>query len=67
MKVTSNRKVTIPCAVELVKTEPKKGRLSSGEEIVARLIGKGTVDTQMTTDEIMALTRGWDEEDLING
>jgi len=51
-------------SAQLVKIEPKNGRLTRGEEIVARLRGTGTV--KMTTDEIMRLTRGWgeDENDL---
>jgi AbrB family looped-hinge helix DNA binding protein len=34
-----------------------KGR-SRGEEVVARMRGKGTANLKMTTDEIMALMRG---------
>lgn len=45
-------------SVRLIKntSRSKKGR---GAAIVARLIGKGT-DRRLTTDEIMALTRGED-------
>lgn len=38
-------------------------RLTRGEEIVARAKGKGTANRELTTDEIMALTRGWGEDD----
>ncbi len=41
-------------AVRLVKGQPRKGR-SRGESIVTRL--RGTADVQMSTDEILALTR----------
>lgn len=46
-------------SARLVKVEPKNGRPSRGAEIVARLAGSAT-DRRMTTDEIMALTRGED-------
>ena len=41
--------------VRLMPAKPKKG-LSRGERIVQRLLGSATV--RMSTDEIMALTRG---------
>ncbi len=41
--------------VTLAPAKPKKG-LSRGEQIVARLRGRGT--GKLTTDEIMAMTRG---------
>ena len=41
--------------VSIVRAKPGK-KLSRGELIVARLTGSG--DVAMTTDEIMALTRG---------
>ncbi len=41
--------------VTLTPAKPKKG-LSRGEQIVARLRGSG--DVKLTTDEIMAMTRG---------
>ena len=43
-------------SARLIKVEPKNGRRSRGAEIVARL--RGTATVKMTTDEIMALTRG---------
>jgi len=76
MKVTSKGQVTIPreireregllpgSEVEFVHDKPGRVLLrkargkSRGERLVARLRGKG--DVQMTTDEIMALTRGED-------
>ncbi len=76
MKVTSKGQVTIPrdirerdgflpgSEIEFVRDKPGrvflrkvKGK-SRGEKLVARLRGKG--DVQLTTDEIMALTRGED-------
>jgi len=41
--------------VRIRRTSRKKG-LNRGEELVARMRGRG--DVKMTTDEIMALTRG---------
>jgi antitoxin PrlF len=35
-----------------------RARTSKGKAVVARMVGRGTV--KMTTDEIMALTRGED-------
>lgn len=46
------------------KTKRKNGKPSRGEEIVARIVGSGTANLEMTTDEIMALTRGWGEDDF---
>jgi len=43
-------------SAHLIKVEPKNGRRSRGADIVARL--RGTATVKMTTDEIMALTRG---------
>jgi AbrB family looped-hinge helix DNA binding protein len=43
--------------VRLVPAEPKKG-LSRGERIVRHLRGRGSIG--LSTDEIMALTRGDD-------
>jgi AbrB family looped-hinge helix DNA binding protein len=42
-------------AVKIVRAKKNK-KLSRGEMIVRRLTGSGTI--KMTTDEIMALTRG---------
>lgn len=48
----------------IVKAQKKKkGAMSRGERIVAQAIGKGTVNLDLTTDQIMALTRGWGEDD----
>lgn len=54
----SGNKITIQ------KTKPKKGKMSRGERIVANAIGKGSVNLELSTDEIMALTRGWGEDDF---
>lgn len=51
-------------SVKLVKANRKNGKRGRGEEIVASLVGKGTANREMTTDEIMALTRGWGEDDF---
>lgn len=55
----SGNKITIQ------KAKPKKGKMSRGERIVANaLANRGTVNTDLTTDQIMALTRGWGEDDF---
>jgi AbrB family looped-hinge helix DNA binding protein len=46
--------------VQIVKAEFQRGT-SRGERVVRRLWGSG--DSGMTTDEIMALTRGWGEDE----
>lgn len=74
MRVTSKGQVTIPrgirerlgitphCEVEFVVEGERvvlrkvQGSTSRGERLVRRLRGRGSV--RMTTDEIMALTRG---------
>lgn len=50
-------------SASLVKAKKRKGTMSRGERIVARAVGKGTVNLDLTTDQIMALTRGWGEDD----
>ncbi|HQU92897.1 MAG TPA: AbrB/MazE/SpoVT family DNA-binding domain-containing protein [Pyrinomonadaceae bacterium] len=54
----SGNKITIE------KAKPKKGKMSRGERIVAKAIGKGTANLDLTTDQIMAWTRGWGEDDF---
>lgn len=49
--------------ITIQKAKLKKGKLSRGERIVARATGTGTVNLDLTTDQIMALTRGWGEDD----
>ncbi|CAN5394269.1 AbrB/MazE/SpoVT family DNA-binding domain-containing protein [soil metagenome] len=44
----------------LRKMQPKHDR-GRGKDIVARISGSATV--KITTEEVMALTRGWDEDD----
>ena len=74
MKVTTKGQVTIPLEIReqldiqpgaevefvvegnVVRLVPVKRASVHGRHIVTRLRGKGSV--QMTTDEIMALTRG---------
>lgn len=74
MKITSKGQVTIPQEIrerlgllpysevefeidgDSVRIRKAGKRMSRGEAIVAHLRGRGT--TRMTTDEIMALTRG---------
>jgi len=74
MKVTTKGQVTIPQAVreqlgilpgaevefevegKVAKMKPVRRGRSRGRKIIAHLRGRGTV--RMTTDEIMALTRG---------
>jgi AbrB family looped-hinge helix DNA binding protein len=47
--------------VQIVKAEFHRGE-SRGERLVRRMWGKGGY-SGMTTDEIMALTRGWGEDE----
>jgi len=49
--------------ITIEKAKPEKGKLSRGQQIVARMVGKGTANTDLTTDQIMAWTRGWDDID----
>jgi AbrB family looped-hinge helix DNA binding protein len=74
MKITSKGQVTIPRDVrqkagllphtevefvfegKKVVLKPSKKGLSRGEAMIAAMRGKGTI--KMTTDQIMALTRG---------
>lgn len=51
-------------SISLKKKERKNGKLSRGERIVERIRGKGTANLDLTTDQIMALTRGWGEDDF---
>lgn len=48
----SGNKITIQ------KARPKAGKLSRGERIVARAVGKGTENLDLSTEEILALMRG---------
>jgi len=47
--------------VQIVKTESHRGE-TRGERLVRRMRGRGGY-SGMTTDEIMALTRGWGEDE----
>ncbi len=49
--------------ITIEKSKPKKGKLTRGERIVARAIGSATANLDLTTDQIMAWTRGWDDID----
>lgn len=49
--------------VTIRKAASNGRRLSRGEEIVERAKGKGSVNRDLTTDQVMALTRGWGEDD----
>ncbi len=51
-------------SAKIIKARKKKGTMSRGERIVARAIGKGTVNLDLSTDQIMAWTRGWGEDDF---
>lgn len=44
--------------ITIQKAKPRKGKLSRGEQMVARLRGTGTENLDLTTDEILALMRG---------
>lgn len=50
--------------VTIKKAVANGRRLTRGEEIIARARGKGSVNRDLTTDQIMALTRGWGEDDF---
>ena len=50
--------------ITIEKAKPKKGKLTRGQRIVARARGTGSVNLDLTTDQIMALTRGWGEDDF---
>ena len=50
--------------VRIVKANRKSGKLSRGERIVERIRGKGSANLNLTTDQLMALTRGWGEDDF---
>lgn len=50
--------------VTIKKAASNGRRRSRGEEIVLRARGTGSVNLDLTTDQIMALTRGWDEDDF---
>ena len=50
--------------VTIKKAATSGRRRSRGEEIVARARGTGSVNLDLTTDQIMALTRGWGEDDF---
>ncbi len=52
-------------AAKLVKAKKVKGAMTRGERIVARaLANRGTAKPKLTTDQIMAWTRGWGEDDF---
>ena len=51
-------------AVSIVKAKRRDGKLSRGERIVERIRGKGSANLDLTTDQLMALTRGWGEDDF---
>lgn len=48
----------------LRKASSRSARSRRGREIIERL--RGTATVKMTTEEIMALTRGWGEDDDID-
>jgi len=49
--------------ITIEKAKPRKGKLTRGERIVARAAGSATANLDLTTDQIMAWTRGWDDID----
>lgn len=44
--------------ITIEKAKPRKGKLTRGEQIVARARGTGTENLDLSTDEILALMRG---------
>jgi AbrB family looped-hinge helix DNA binding protein len=51
-------------SAKLVKAKSKNGKRSRGEKIVERIRGKGSANLELTTDQLMELTRGWGEDDF---
>ena len=50
--------------ITIRKAKPKKGKMSRGDRIVARALAHpGTENLELTTDQIMEITRGWSEDD----
>jgi len=49
--------------VRIVKASSQPTRATPGQEIVRRMRGSASAQPRMTTEEIMALTRGWGEDD----
>lgn len=48
-----------------IKKAKKSSRPTRGEKIVAHaMANKGTANPELTTDQIMAWTRGWGEDDF---
>lgn len=47
-----------------IKKAKKGRRPTRGEKIVERIRGKGSVNLDLTTEQLMALTRGWGEDDF---
>lgn len=50
-------------SARIVKAKKDSGKMTRGERIATRAVGKGTANLDLTTDQIMAWTRGWDDED----
>lgn len=48
----------------LRKVTPGKNRRRRIDEVIANARGKGSANRDLTTDQIMALTRGWGEDDF---
>jgi AbrB family looped-hinge helix DNA binding protein len=51
-------------SASITKAKQKNGVMTRGARIVANAIGKGSVNRDLTTDQIMAITRGWGEDDF---
>jgi AbrB family looped-hinge helix DNA binding protein len=48
----------------LVKAKQKRGVQTRGQRMVAHALGKGSANRDLTTEQIMAITRGWGEDDF---
>ena len=48
----------------LIKGKPKNGAMTRGQRAVALAAGKGSINQDLTTEQIMAITRGWGENDF---
>ena len=49
-------------SARIVKAKGRNNNLTRGERIVRRAVGKGTANTDLTTDQILAWTRAWEDD-----
>ncbi len=51
-------------AIVIRRSKDDSRQSSRGKRIVERATGAGTANLDLSTDQIMALTRGWGEDDF---